>query len=311
MPKEFYKISTYALGKHESVEITKEQYQEIQRTHQLIAFGLALEEKLDLLAENYADLERELIDMAVQHSIFHGSINELLSDSRHRVNRRLINLLTSVRLYHDQIAHALNSVYGKDNDLLKNFRSFSSSEYDSSLSYRALEALRNHVQHASLPITAISFPMSAVERDSNSTPIGAPTKIRYKVIPYIAIEELEANKDFKRQTLQELKTISNKKGDLEMVPLVREYISCIGRIHRQLRQLCKSDLDNAEANLIKYRGMAAEVSEGLAAIQYTDEDLYTDHVFLTDRPVKRWRKLQTKNSNLEQAEINFVTSEHD
>jgi len=68
MTEQFYKISTYALGKHDSVEITNKQYEEIRRTHQLIAFGLAIEEKLDLLAENYAALERELIDMAVQHS---------------------------------------------------------------------------------------------------------------------------------------------------------------------------------------------------------------------------------------------------
>lgn len=311
MPKHFYKISTFALGKHESVEITKEQFEEIRRTRELISFGLAIEEKLDLLAENYADFERELIDMAVQHSIFHGSINELLSDARHRVNRRLINLLTSVRLYHDQTAHALNRVYGKNNKTLESFRTFSSKEYDSSLSYRALETLRNHVQHASLPITAISFPMSAIERSSEGAPPGAPTKIRFKVVPYIAIDELEDNKDFKRPVLSELKTIANKKNDIEIIPLVRQYISCIGRIHKHLRDLCKSDLEVAETNLIKYRNMAVKVSEGLSAIQYTEDELYTDHIYLTDRPLKRWRHLQDKNSHLEQASINFVTSEHD
>ena len=138
MPKHLYKISIYAFGKHEEIEITEEQYEEIRRSRQIISFGLAFEEKLDLLAENYADFERELIDMAVQHSIFHGSIDELLSDARHRVNRRLINLLTSVRLYHDQIAHALNSVYGKNSNLLNQFRTYSSNEYDSNISYSAL-----------------------------------------------------------------------------------------------------------------------------------------------------------------------------
>ena len=103
MSKHLYKIEVYALGKHDFVEITEEQFVEIRETQQLIRFGLAVEEKLDLLAENYADLERELIDMAVQHSIFSGSIFELLNESRHRINRRLINLLTSVRLYHDKL----------------------------------------------------------------------------------------------------------------------------------------------------------------------------------------------------------------
>lgn len=311
MPKPLYKITTYALGEHDYIKITQEQFEEIRNAHKLIAFGQALEEKLDLLAENYADLERELLDMAVQFSIFFGSINELLTDARHRVNRRLINLLTSVRLYHDQVAHALSSLYGKDSEPLKEFRAFSSEEYDSNLSYRVLEALRNHVQHASLPITAISFPMSAVTRDSDGTSPGAPTKFSCKVIPYIGIEELEANKDFKKIILDELKTIKNEKNDIEMVPLVRQYISCIGRIHKKLRELCKADLEAAEKIILNYREKAVKISEGLAAIEYTEENLYTDHVFLTDRPLKRWRHLQNKNSHLEQAAKNFVTSEHD
>lgn len=303
------------MGKHDSIDITPEDFKAIREARELNNFGLALEEKLDLLVENYADLERELIDMAVQHSIFSGSINELLTDAMHRVNRRLINLLTSIRLYHDQIAHALNSVYGKGNEALKQFRTFSSKEYDTYLSYRAVEALRNHVQHASLPITAISFPMSAVSRNPDGPPPGTPTKISFKVTPFIGIQELEDNKDFKRPVLEELRTISNKKNDIEMAPLVRQYISSIGRIHKTLRNICKNDLEASEKCITKYRDLALEktgnLSEGLAAIEYTDEDLYTDHIFLTDRPQKRWRYLQSKNCHLEQASINFVTSEHD
>lgn len=311
MTKHLYKIKVHALGKHGSVEITEEQFVEIRETQQLIRFGLAVEEKLDLLAENYADLERELIDMAVQHSIFSGSIFELLNESRHRTNRRLINLLTSVRLYNDQTAHALSTIYGKKSNKLKQFRIFANEEYDSNLSYRALEAIRNHAQHASLPITAITFPMSVVERDSEISKPGAPTKIRYRVTPYIGTETLEENIDFKKSVLEELKAIANKKGDIELVPHVRQYISCIGRIHKRLRELCKSDLDAAEKKLIKYREMAAEISEGVAAIQYTKANIYTDHVYLTDRPLKRWQKFKEKNTNLDRVAYNFVTSEHD
>lgn len=306
----FYKISIYALGKQDHVDITKEQFDEIKRTQHMIAFGLAVEEKLDLLAENYADLERELIDMAIQHSIFSGSLEQLLSESRHKTNRRLINLLTSIRLYHDQIAHALSSVYGKKSTELTQFRSYTNDEYDSTLSYRALEALRNHVQHASLPITAISFPMSAVERDARNSKPGVPTKISFKVVPYIGIESLEENKDFKRSVLAELKLIANKKNDIEVVPLVREYVSSIGRIHKNLREMCKADIEAAESTLEKYRSMSPKLSEGLAAIEFTDEGLYTDHVYLVDRPVKRWRKFLSKNGNLERVSYNFVTSEH-
>ncbi len=306
----FYKISIYAIGKHDHIDITKEQFDEIKKTQHMIAFGLAAEEKLDLLAENYADLERELIDMAIQHSIFSGTLEQLLSESRHKVNRRLINLLTSARLYHDQIAHALSSIYGKQSSELAQFRSYVNDVYDSSLSYRALEALRNHVQHASLPITAISFPMSVVERDASNSKPGVPTKISYKVVPFIGMESLEENKDFKRIVLKELKSVANKNNDIEVVPMVREYVSGIGYIHNKLREICRTDVEAAESTLEKYRNMAPEVSEGLAAIEYTEESIYTDHVFLIDRPVKRWRNFLSKNRNLERVSYNFVTSEH-
>ena len=311
MPNHSYKLSIYALGKHDSVEITREQYHEILRAHKLIAFGLVIEEKLDLLAENYADFERELIDMAVQHSIFSGSIGELLSDARHRVNRRLINLLTSARLYHDQIAHALSNVYGKDSEPLNRFRTFANKEYDSKLAYRALEAIRNHVQHASLPITAISFPMSAVERDSSENKPGPATKIRFKVVPYIGIEALEDNKNFKRPVLEELKDIANKKNDIEVIPLVRRYMSSIGQIHKDLRQMCNNEIEASVKVITDYREKSVKVSEGLAAIESNEDGLYTDHVYLTDRPLKRWQKLLSKNSNLERVDINYVSSEHD
>lgn len=300
------------MGQYDFVAITKEQYEEICRAHQLINFGVAVEEKLDLLVENYADLERELLDMAVQHCVFSGAaIDELLSEARHRTNRRIINLLTAIRLYHDQTAHSLSSVYGKNSKILSDFRESTSNEYDAKLSYRALEAIRNHVQHASLPITAISFPMSAVERNDSKAKPGSVTKIRYKVVPYIGAESLEENPKFKKAVLEEIKGICNKKNDIEVMPLVREYISSIGRIHKLLRQLINEDLESAAKTINHFRDIAPKISEGLAAIQSNEQGLYTGHISLVDRPISRWKKLSSKNSSLERVDISFVSSENE
>jgi len=311
MPEISYKISIYAIGPHDSVAITQEHYEEIRRAHELIIFGVAIEEKLDLLVENYAELERELLDMAVQHCVFSGAIGELLSEARHRTNRRLINLLTAIRLYHDQTAHSLSSVYGKDSKILNDFRFSASKEYDGKLSYRALEAIRNHVQHASLPITAISFPMNTVERDDSKEHPRPVTRIRYKVVPYIGTESLEENPKFKKTVLEEIKRISNKKNDIEVMPMVREYISSIGRIHAHLRTLIKENLESAAKTINYFRSIAPEISEGLAAIQSNEQGLYTNHISLVDRPIQRWEKLSSKNSSLERVDRSFVSSENE
>ena len=118
--------------------------------------------------------------------------------------------------------------YFSDPVKLKEFSSFeegvktieknlSAKKGNTKLEKEAVEALRNHVQHASLPITAISFPMSAVSRNPDGPPPGAPTKISFKVTPFIGIQELEDNKDFKRPVLEELRTISNKKNEIDCI----------------------------------------------------------------------------------------------
>ena len=151
--------------------------------------------------------------------------------------------------------------------------------------------------------------MSAVQRTPNEP--GEKNKLSFKVVPYISIESWKKQKNLKKKVLYELESTANNKGDIEIVPLVRKYVSSTGRIHNNLRTLCKLDLDAAEKSFINYRAAAPERSEGLAAIKYTDEGEYIDHVSLVDRPLIRMRKLQSKNSNLYNVHRYFVTSECD
>jgi hypothetical protein len=309
MIEHLYKISIFAIGPQEYIDITEEDYYEIKESHQFVSLGLALEEKLDLLVENYVELEKELLDMAIQYSIFSGSIETLLTESRHRVNRRLVNLLTAIRLYHDQIAHALSTRYGKDSNQFKGFKKFANTQYDSQLSYRAIEAIRNHIQHASLPITAIDFPMKRIESDTKKSNSEIPIKIECKITPYIGIKRLEENPKFKKQVLNELRNIANKKNNVELIPLVRQYIVCIGHIHNNLRSLCCADLDAAKNTILKFRDRAKSKTEGLSAIQYTPDNTYSDYVSLTERAINRWQDLHRKNNNFDRAAVTFVSSE--
>ena len=308
-----YIITVCALGSKESFDITKDEFIEIRKARALTILGQAVEEKLDLLVENYADLERELIDMSVQHSIFPGSIGELLNEGKHRTNRRLINLLTAVRLYHDQIAYSLNEMYGKEGGMVDQFRALSSDEYDRYLGYRVIEALRNHVQHASVPVTSISFPMKRVEPAFSKISSSHQYLISFNVVPLIGTQYLENNNKFKKSVLKELKDISDKHGNIQLMPLVREYMESIGRLHNLTRELCKDSLESA-ANLIESYRAKSEIklgtlSESLAAVERNSDGYYIDREYLIDRPIKRWRSLKSKNCHLELIASRFVTSE--
>ena len=61
------------------------------------------------------------------------------------------NMLSSIRGYIDTFEHTLSTSYGKDSEILSNFRKEKNSAYDNSKSYRFIELLRNYVQHRGVP----------------------------------------------------------------------------------------------------------------------------------------------------------------
>ena len=126
-------IAVPTLGPMDFIDISEKDFVDIRRANKFIFFGIDIEEKLDLLVENYADLESEILDMAVQYSIRPGTVIDLLEDSRHRVNRRLANFLTAVTLYKDQVKHSLNKVYEKDSGIIEKLDTKAKDEYDNRL----------------------------------------------------------------------------------------------------------------------------------------------------------------------------------
>jgi hypothetical protein len=138
--------------------------------------------------------------------------------------------------------------------------------------------------------------------------------ISFNVIPFIGIPHLENNKKFKKRVLNEMKHISDKNDNVQLMPFIREYMESIGRLHNALRDMCKDSLESAAGVIESYRKRSEKtlgtLSEGLAAIKCDSNGCYTDREYLIDRPIKRWRAFQSKNRHLELIASRFVTSEH-
>ena len=238
-------IAVPTLGPMDFIDISEKDFVDIRRANKFIFFGIDIEEKLDLLVENYADLESEILDMAVQYSIRPGTVIDLLEDSRHRVNRRLANFLTAVTLYKDQVKHSLNKVYEKDSGIIEKLDTKAKDEYDNRLGYRVIEALRNHVQHAGLPITSISFPAKRVKPTLINMTSPKQNLHSISVNPYIGIENLKENKRFKKKIIRELEKIADDKNNVQLIPIVRQQIESIGHLHNLLNGLCKESIEDA------------------------------------------------------------------
>jgi hypothetical protein len=107
-----------------------------------------------------------------------------------------------------------------------------------------MEALRNNIQHHSLPVYQVNRPMEADDHE------GGTRKMRHRADPRIKLSQLAQDKqNFSATLLQELRSFGN--GDLIAVaPLVRGYVQSLGRIQKAVRIAVAPDVSHWDGELL-------------------------------------------------------------
>jgi len=239
--KTSYQLDAFSPVGHIPLPLGRDEHEKLVRAREFIRMGVTFEQRLDILLENYMSLERYTLDLALRNAIFSGDSPSRLNEGRHNINRHLNNLLSSAKLYIDQTAHALSEVYGRTSSQYQGFIKSTNEEYEKTLAYRTMEALRGYVQHRGLPTHSISF--SSI-RDNSSSDRSARNRhvVTFGLVP----ESIRQDGGFKPRVLHELASIVDKKGQIELMPLIREYASRIARIHKSTRMSISSELDTAD-----------------------------------------------------------------
>jgi hypothetical protein len=160
-------MTRWALGAQPEIPLSGERFDRLKRAWSVHVATLAIEEKFDLAISNFAEFEQELLSLSVRHLIRRDHQWDQMSTDRLLLNRRLINLLSTCRLYIDQVKHDTGSAE-LPNGTRELFKRALAKEYDRSLGYRVMEALRNFMQHKSLPVTGISYPIARREKDEKA-----------------------------------------------------------------------------------------------------------------------------------------------
>src|SRR6266496_357631 len=171
-----YGISKIVMGLSGFIEIDEAEYARIKGARKNLFEALFLEEKLDLVTANFYEYETDLLSIASQMMIFNDDDHFSMSRKRNLVSRRIVNLLTAGRMYLDQSIQHIANIYGKDSETLSRVKSEFALQYDQSLGFRVMEALRNYVQHRGFPIHTLIF---------THEPVGTETELQflYRVIP--------------------------------------------------------------------------------------------------------------------------------
>jgi hypothetical protein len=292
---ERYLLSAVLLSTDGAIELSKTEYEAVIQAVQKLLSCLDAEEKFDCIIENYRDLEKYFFEQAFQ-ALFASRIDDVaFQEPRNTTARKLSNLLSSVKLYQDTIGQHARAINGDEAAFTK-INADKSLQFDSSLSYRTLDALRTHAQHHALPVYGYSVGSQWTQDREFS---------EHEFKPAISVAELAADPEFKTKTLAELKTGPDK---LELKPMIREYVECLSTIHHEFRELTKSAVDqqlrtiaDAKARLFASFPDARDIA---LAVYLADDDgvKIGEETGLSPTMEKYLRFLHTKNNHL----VNFA-----
>ena len=298
-----YGITILALGSWPFIEISAEEFEQAKRAKEKLITFLGIEEKLDILLENYVEYEKHLIDLTLRQVVFSDLLlSSGMTDKQH-LTRRLANLLSAARLYADQAKHDLSAIYERNSAQQELLRQALSREYDNRFGYRVMEALRNYMQHRSLPVKKLSYSSKWEEVDSEQM-------LRCSAEVYLDVIDLREDSKFKSNVLSELE----KRGkEVEITPLVRQYIEGIGCAHEELRSNTKQDIDawaRTVSDLIdRVRDPLNGDLTGLGIVA-EDERRYVETVHISEEPKERLDYLARKNSSFTKLSYRYASGYH-
>lgn len=227
-------ISKRVMGFTGFIEIDEAEYLLIKTARQNLLEILFLEEKLDLVTENFYEYETELLSIASRMMVFSNDDHLSMSRERNLIGRRIVNLLSAGRMYIDQSVQHVERMYGANSSNLDVIKKEITLQYDKNLGYRVMEALRNYVQHRGFPIHSMKFSHKRVDVDTDF-------QLLHRAIPLIGVLELAEDDNFKKSVLNELKEIQHDDW-VDAKPLIREYTEGICNIHEKIREVVRPDL---------------------------------------------------------------------
>lgn len=296
-----YALRRIRAGKFRQVAIGVRTFTSVRTANNGLATMLGLEEKLEFVLGNYTEYENELLRLALDNLVWAKREWAQHRVAKQIVNRRVINLLSTTRMYLDQVQHDLGAIFTKASatDAVK---VATNAEYDGSFAYRIMEALRNHVQHRDLPVHELTFP---VLFDLDVEPITR----HQTAVPLLNPGRLALDRHFKATVLKELLAHGDR---VPLTPLIRDYIACITRIHAVVRQVTDPYVAEWDAKIDaarKYarRLLGADLSGVILVAEHPGEPTVRSYVF--DELALERRALRERTRKLDDLAQSYVASE--
>lgn len=220
----------------QDIDITQEEFDMLSSSRTVLTTVFRFEEMYGIIVSNYIEFEKDLINLSFEKLVREKDIYADGFEIRSTLNRRVINLMSSVKLYQDSLSHLIPKVF---NNLLSkelNIKVLLSREYDSNKYYRFMETLRNYSQHNGLPVQLVTINL----KKTNDKPIDL---FEYSIDISSIKEKLLTDEKIKKSVIKEF----DEKIDLKTA--VRNYIQCLSQVHCEIRELISKSVDENRINI--------------------------------------------------------------
>jgi hypothetical protein len=298
-----YVITQLYFGFDHEIEISEDDFNALQEARSMILLLSSFEEKFMLVLENYEELEQEMIALSLHRMIFEDRSNPTFIDNLRLLNRRFANLLTTCRLYKDHSAHHVSTIYGKDSKQFKDYAQLHSKYYEQNAGYRTMEAARNFLQHRSLIISGITYKIDREKEENHES---------HLAVINLNTHRLREEGGFKSTILLELETIATDKGNVDIRPLVREYISSLVEIHLELRKLFEDVATKFDTMILdtinRLNSLANENNDSVYVVAYKGENEISKEVPLLRDFIERRHRIVNKTRYIKLHSTSYVIS---
>jgi len=288
-------------GSDLELEIEEERFLELKKSRKALTKALDLETNYEILLTGFEELEKEILSLTVSFML--GKMIDYTDSFKVRLalNIKVLNLLTAVRSYLDQLVPCIEScVPTMESGAVKELvGKLCSKEYDHNPEYRFMEALRNHVQHYGLPVHSTS-------RGRRWTELGPDgytekTLLEYSLDLVSMKSRLGENVKFKKEVISEIP------DKVDLKDASRSYVESISQVHEGARQAIRDSVTNSR----KVIEAAIEERSGSTVGLYAycldgDSEIEKIPLFLMHDDIRV--KLQRRNRQLVNLKKRRVTS---
>ena len=255
-----YILEQRILGPRLQMSISEVRYNELDHARMVLSEALTFEQRYDLLLGNFISMELALTEICLRAKVEPQYRYADLAENLETTNRHVVNLLTSMRGYADQVLQDFKCL-----KLKPPFSAVARTElgkvFERSPDYRLMYALRNHVQHKA---TAIHGFAGTDDRGGDANSWAESVKF------YANKTTLSADKDFKTRVLDE------EPEKIDVRRRARRSVQEVGMAHLALRKTSEKHVALArsvvETAIRDYKDAGAESVIGLVAGRVGDVD---------------------------------------